>query len=132
MIISSLNHVILVHKLARSPIEAEICWEKLIIVEFPDVIYLLKDFYKKKIIFLIDENDQPIINQFLRIIETSLTEEKETDIEMTIMHMRMFYSKIKDLSVENVQLTVITGHSMISQSALYSGFTKNEIKYFFL
>ena len=120
-LIANLNEVIFKQNLKTDKIDEEIGWEDLIIFKLQTIIFQLENQTKKKPIILIDENDQPLINQFFKYVENVGNPEIEKAVEKVISHMRSFYTKIKELLVRDLHMVIICGHSMIAQTSLYSG-----------
>ena len=120
-IIRALNQAIRYYKLGMVEIEESVGWNSLIRVCFYKVIDLMNEKFQKTVVLLIDENDQPLINQLFLIIEQN-SEETRTAIKNTLELMKDFYIEIKGLLMKQLEIAVICGNSMIAQTSLYSGF----------
>lgn len=118
-IISSLNYAIEKYKLLIEKIPENIEWNNLIENKFNDIIIKLKQkFNDKNPVILIDECDQPIINQMFH--ENICETQRKVNIEKTIDNFKIFYGKLKQMLIKNLRSVVIVGHSNISQSSIYS------------
>ena len=96
----------------------------LIQYQVPLVIRALKKKYNIDPIILIDESDQPLINQIFETLE--MKNENSDDpiykrIEETLGVLKDFYSKLKECLCYDLRLVVICCHSMISQTTIFSG-----------
>lgn len=84
-----------------------------------DVTLALIDKFKNTPIVLIDESDNPLLNVMQ---DYNLSkDEKKKKMESLLQSYKTFYGNLKDLLVRNLRGIVICGHSMISQTAIYSG-----------
>ena len=95
-------------------------WDKLIDTVIPEVIELLRDKFNQLPVLLIDEYDQPIINQLFTNDEIT-REQKIKNIENTFNSFKSFYGLLKELLVKELRSVVICGHSMIAQTSIFSG-----------
>ena len=129
-IINGLNEVIMNYELEMDRIQRSEGWTSLIRYFFRNVIALMNQKFHKTVVLLIDENDQPLINQLFLIAKQD-SPETRTAIENTLEHMKEFYTEIKGLLIEKLEIAVICGNSMIAQTSLYSGFI-NIIKNYLL
>ena len=96
-------------------------WDDLIQTHFDEVIEDLNYKFKKKVVLLIDENDQPLINQLFVVLQENTLENRAL-ITDTLKCTSMFFTKIKDLCYAKVEIAVICGTSMIAQTSIYSGY----------
>ena len=121
LIREALNNAILNYQLPLNDIEKKITLQKLVHVEFADVLNKLMAIHNKPAVLTIDESDQPLINQMFseRIKDENIRAERMSE---TIESFNIFYGYLKaKLASCQVRLVVVTGHSMIAKSAIYSG-----------
>lgn len=117
----ALNTTITNYHLPLKPIEKAITLQKLIDVEFADILNHLRGMQSNKVVITIDECDQPLLNQ---MFDENLTKElQEQRMTATIKSFNMFYGYLKyQLGSKGfVRLVVVAGHSMIAKSSIYSG-----------
>ena len=127
-IIKALNKVITLYEMKTREISEKISWEELIGIRVDEVMDDLNLKFKKKIVILVDEYDQPLINQLFLLVEQD-TLEMRMSIEKTIKSMSKFYTKIKELSATQLEITVICGNSNIAaQTSFDSGYKNNIMK----
>lgn len=120
-IIRALNKARKQYELKSQNILNSTPWNDLIQTYFEEVLKNLNFKFKKKIVLLIDENDQPLINQLFLILQENTLENRGLMTE-TLNCMKMFFTKIKDLCFNHVEIAVICGSSMIAQTSIYSGY----------
>ena len=116
----ALNVTITKYKLPLKYIEKIIPLQKLIDVEFADILNQLRARQSNKVVITIDECDQPLLNQMFD--ESLSNEQLEKDMAETIKSFNIFYAYLKSqLSSKGfVRLVVVAGHSMIAKSGIYS------------
>ena len=119
-IISGFNEAITNYELETKKMLINTPWKEIFQFYICDTINELNLKFKKKAVILIDENDQPLIKQLFLIIEKDIPELR-TEIKNTLANMTAFYTKIKEISSEKVEILVICGNSTIAQTSIYSG-----------
>ncbi len=118
-IMQSLNHYITKYDLSYPKIPTNETFNKVIQRHLLGVIdCFTKNFHNKKPIVLIDECDQPllIIMQNDKINDNT---KKET-MENLLENYKDFYGELKRLLDEDLRSIIICGHSMITQTSIYS------------
>lgn len=114
-----LNDTISNYHLPLKDIERSITLQKLIDVEFADILKNLKNIYKKPAVVIIDEADQPLINQIFddRIKDEIVRSERMSE---TIGSFKEFYGYLQaKLASQNLRLVFIVGHSRIMKSMYF-------------
>ena len=83
------------------------------------VILALRKKFKKNPIVLVDESDHPLIN--IMQDRSISQDEKQIKMEDLLKAYKCFYGILKKLLVDDLRGLAICGHSMISQTAIFSG-----------
>ena len=125
-----LNRAIEKYKLPMKMIPMKNNIESLIGDYFNEVAMSLEKKLNKPIIITIDESDQPILNQMFDEYLTEIDRIKQ--IDQTIKSFNIFYGNIKDMNPKHARNVIIPGHSMISNTTIYSGFILFNPKFLFV